>query len=243
METHSDETNVTTSNALDWGQEKPMNTSPVPSEEKRFDTTAIGSSVAQLLAGLAAIVLAIVGLAHVEPQYVLAIAVLVVGAALILQGGNTFLEFANLLPKQSARRVGQSAVGNSVNAEILAGFAGIILGILSLVSVFPDVLLPVAAIVFGGALIFTSGDVSRVNMLKVEQATTDETFQQLARQSFSMGGGPQALIGLTAIILGIVALAGYHWAVLSLVALLVLGAIVLISSTAITEGVLAVTET
>jgi hypothetical protein len=139
--------------------------------------------------------------------------------------------------------VGQSAVGNSVNAEILAGFAGIILGILSLVSVFPDVLLPVAAIVFGGALIFTSGDVSRVNMLKVEQATTDETFQQLARQSFSMGGGPQALIGLTAIILGIVALAGYHWAVLSLVALLVLGAIVLISSTAITDGVLAVTET
>jgi hypothetical protein len=58
-----------------------------------------------------------------------------------------------------------------------------------------------------------------------------------------MGGGPQALIGLTAIILGIVALAGYHWAVLSLVALLVLGAIVLISSTAITDGVLAVTET
>jgi hypothetical protein len=234
METHSDEMNVTTSEAPHPGQETPMNTSPVPSEEDRLDA-ASGSSLAQSLGGLAAIILAIVGLAHVVPQYMVAIAALAIGAALIFQGGNTFMEFSSLLPKLSAGRLGNATVGSSVSTEVLAGFTGIILGILALVTVTPDVLLPVAVIVFGAALIFTSGDVSRVSTLKLEQATSDETAQHVARQSFPMGGGTQALVGLTSVILGIIALIGYDWAVLSLVALLVMGVVVLVSSTAIME--------
>jgi hypothetical protein len=241
MERHSNGMNVPTSESPDWGQEKPMNTSPVPSEEHTLDS-ANGSSLAQSIGGLAAIVLAIVGLAHVLPHYMVAIGALVIGAAFIFQGGNTFTEFSNLLPRLSGGRSVNSTVGSSVGTEVLAGLAGIVLGILALVTVTPDVLLPIAVIVFGASLIFTSGDVSRVNALKLEQAAGDDTARQVARQSFSMGGGTQVFIGLASVVLGIIALVGYDWAVLSLVALLVIGVSVLISSTALLDKMMTFAE-
>jgi hypothetical protein len=234
MEMHSNQVNVPNSESPDWGQEDPMNTSPVPSEEHTLDA-ANGSSLAQSIGGLAAIILAIVGLAHVLPHYMVAIGALVIGAAFIFQGGNTFVEFSTLLPRQSGGRSGNSTVGSSVGTEVLAGVAGIVLGILALVTATPDVLLPIAVIVFGAALILTSGDVSRVNALRLERAAGDDTAHQVARQSFSTGGGTQVFIGLTSVVLGIIGLIGYDWAVLSLVALLVIGVSVLISSTALVD--------
>lgn len=60
------ETKDTTPYSPDWGQEAAMNTSPVKSEEHTLDVTT-GGSIAQSLGGLAAIVLAIVGLVHICP--------------------------------------------------------------------------------------------------------------------------------------------------------------------------------
>jgi hypothetical protein len=234
METHSNGMNVTTSEGPDWGQETPMNTSPVPSEQHPLDTEN-GGSLAQSVGGLAAIILAIVGLAHIVPQYMVAIAALTVGAAFIFQGGNTFMEYSNLLPKLSAGRWGKRNLGSSVSIEVLAGVAGIVLGVLALVTVSPTVLLPVAVIVFGSALIASSGDVSRLNALRIEQSSADDTVQQVARESFSMSGGTQVFIGLASVVLGIIALIGYDWTVLSLVALLVIGVAVLVSSTTIID--------
>jgi hypothetical protein len=211
-----------------------MNTLPASSDEHPLGTP-LGGSLAQSLGGLAAIILAIVGLARIFPQYMVAIAALVVGAAFIFQGGNTFMEYSRVLPKAFAGRGGRSMIGSGVSIDVLAGVAGIVLGVLALVTVTPTVLLPVAVIVFGAALIGSSGDTSRLNALKHEQSKADDTLEQVARESFSMGDGTQVFVGLASIVLGIIGLIGYDWTVLTLVALLIIGVAILVSSTAIID--------
>jgi hypothetical protein len=96
-------------------------------------------------------------------------------------------------------------------------------------------LFPVAVIVFGAALIGSSGYTSRLNALKHEQSKADDTLEQVARESFSMGDGTQVFVGLASIVLGIIGLIGYDWTVLTLVALLIIGVAILVSSTAIID--------
>ena len=218
----------------DSGQEKAMSTLPASSEE-HASGTEVGGSIAQSIGGLAAIILAILGLAQVFPQYMVAIAALVVGAALIFQGGNTVMEYSRVLPKTSAGPGGRSAIGSSVSVEVLAGVSGIVLGVLALVTVTPAVLLPVAVIVFGAALIASSGDSSRLNALRLAQSKADDTLQQVVRESFSINDGAQVFVGLASVVLGIIGLIGYDWTVLTLVALLVIGVSILVSSTAIID--------
>jgi len=232
------ETKDTTPYSPYWGQEAAMNTSPVKSEEHTLDVTT-GGSIAQSLGGLAAIVLAIVGLVHIVPHYMVAIACLTIGAGLIFQGGNISMEYSSLLSKMSQGRLESATVGGGISLEVLAGVAGIVLGVLALVTVSPAVLLPVAVIVFGAALIVSSGDVSRLNSLKLEYSGADDMLQRLARESLSVGSGTQIFIGLGSVVLGILGLIGYDWAVLTLVAFLAIGIAVLVSGTGVTDKMFA----
>jgi hypothetical protein len=215
-----------------------MNTSPVNSEEHTLDVTT-GGSIAQSIGGLAAIILAILGLVHIAPHYMVAIAALTLGAGLIFQGGNISMEYSSLLSRMSQGKLENAMVGGGISIEILAGVAGVVLGVLALVMVDPTVLLPVAVIVFGAALIVSSGDISRLNALKLEQSGADDVLQRLVRESLSVGSGTQIVIGLSSVVLGILALIGYDWAVLSLVALLAVGVAVLVSGTTVTDRMLA----
>jgi hypothetical protein len=228
------ETKDTTPYSPDWGQEAAMNTSPVKSEEHTLDVTT-GGSIAQSLGGLAAIVLAIVGLVHIVPHYMVAIACLTIGAGLIFQGGNISMEYTALLSRMSQGKLENATVGGGISIEILAGVAGLVLGVLALVAVSPTVLLPVAVIVFGAALIVSSGDISRLNSLKLENSGASDLLQRLARESLAVGSGTQIFIGLGSVVLGILALIGYDWMVLSLVALLAIGIAVLVSGTGVTD--------
>ena len=210
-----------------------MNTSPVTSEERPVEATAAGS-IATSIGGLAAIILAIVGLVHIAPTYVLAIAALVVGAALVFQGGDLFAQYSGLLAGMTQRRAETAPVGG-VGIGMLAGLVGIVLGILALVTVSPSVLLPIAVIVFGVALIGSSGDVTQLYTLKLQQSGADDNVQRMARESLALGSSTQTLIGLGGVVLGIVALVGLDWTVLSLVALLAFGIAVLVNSTGVTD--------
>jgi hypothetical protein len=216
-----------------------MNTSPVRSEEHPLDVTS-GSSIAQSIGGLAAVILAIVGLVNIAPHYMLAIAALTIGAGLIFQGGNISMEYSGLLSKMSRGKLENAAVGGGVSIEVLAGVAGIVLGVLGLLTVSPTVLLPVAVIVFGAALIVSSGDISRLNSLKLKESGADDSVQRIARESMSVGSSTQVFIGLGSVVLGILALIGYDWTVLSLVALLAIGIAVLVSGTGIMDRMMTV---
>jgi hypothetical protein len=234
MAAHPDEANEQTSDSPDSGQEKTVNTSPVPSEEQTVDTAA-GGSLGQSVGGLAAIILAIVGLAHIFPQYMVAIAALTIGAAFVLAGGNTAMEYSRYLPKTSSGSPRRPSAGSSVSVEVLAGVAGIVLGVLALVTITPTVLLPVAVIVFGAALVASNGDVSRLNALKLDRSSAESRHQQAGRESFSPGDGTRVFIGLVSVVLGILALIGFDWTVLTLVALLIIGVSVLVSSTPLVD--------
>jgi hypothetical protein len=211
-----------------------MNTSPVKSEGHALDITT-GGSIAQSIGGLAAVILAILGLVNIAPHYMLAIAALTIGAGLVFQGSNISMEYSTLLSRISSGKLENSTVGGGISIEVLAGVAGIVLGVLGLLAVSPTVLLPVAVIVFGTALIVSSGDLSRLNSLKLEHSGVDEDVQRAARESLSVGNGTQVFIGLGTVVLGILGLIGYDWVVLSLVALLAIGIAVLVSGTGVTS--------
>jgi hypothetical protein len=77
-------------------------------------------SIGEAIASIVAIVLTILGLAHVAPTFLVAIATIAFGAALLLHGGTTLGEYARLA---SPGGEGTSAVlsGGSLSAVLIAG--------------------------------------------------------------------------------------------------------------------------
>lgn len=105
-------------------------------EEFRHSSTA---SFVDAAVGLGGVLLAILGLVNVAPDYMAAIATLAVGAALAFEGAAF-----------EARTGGSSA-------EFAAGTAGIVLGILAILGIVPLILMPVAVLVFSAGLLLMAG--------------------------------------------------------------------------------------
>lgn len=164
---------------------------------------AAGSSSAEAIAGVGAIILAVLGLARIAPQYMAPIATIAVGVAFWLRGGAEAIRFSTF--SGSLQRTEEF---RGMSNEFFAGAAGIILGILSLLGIAPAVLLSVAIIVYGAALLLGGNVMAQ----------------------FASGSG-QILVGLTAVILGILSLVGFNPIALMLVALLTLGFSLLFSGT------------
>lgn len=192
---------------------------------------AIGS-YSEALVGIAAIVLTILGLARVAPIFLVAIATIAVGAALVAHSINLIREFVRLL----AQSTGISAW----SLELLGGAAGIVLGILALLNVAPVDLVAIAAIAYGGAFVIGSGSASRVALAKVELSNEDQVARRLANEIITSSAASQALSGLAAIVLGILALAGFSPVILVLVALLALGTVIFLNSAAIGGAVFSI---
>lgn len=119
-----------------------------------------GGMTVEILAGGAAIVLGILGLIGFAPEVLLPCAILAVGAALILSAGgsqrlNTLKVQAAQLP-QMAQSVAQSAVIGAITAQVLAGGAAIVLGILALTTSHAAVLTLVGLLVLGAATAMSS---------------------------------------------------------------------------------------
>jgi len=82
------------------------------------------------------------------------------------------------------------------------------------------VLLPAAIIVYGAALLLSSGATARLNSLAVTGPGVHEIARHVAREAVFAAGSAQVLIGLSGVILGILALVGFTPLILSLVVLL-----------------------
>jgi hypothetical protein len=124
----------------------------------------------------------------------------------------------------------------------LTGAAGIVLGTLSLLGIFPQSLISISVIAFGGALLLSSTSVWHLYRLKnachqIGAASPVSGGDILAGEMTSGSAALQCLAGLAAIVLGILAVTGNNPAVLSLVALLVLGAAVLLTGSTLTATV------
>jgi hypothetical protein len=211
-------------------------TQPVLAEERRGGQAVVASgSMIQVIGGIAAVVLAILGLSHVVPFYLAAIATIVVGAGLLFQGGSLAAGF-----EQFAEQSGeQEGMGGGMTVEFMGGVSGIVLGILALLDIVPTVLLGAAAIVFGATLIL--GSLATAQMRSMIPSPHLATARSVASGSLIAVAGGQTLVGVAAIVLGILTLVYFtslvSWSLI-LVAMLIVGAAMLCSGAAITGKVL-----
>jgi hypothetical protein len=193
-----------------------------------------GGLLIEAAGGIAVIVLAIIGLARAGDGVMTSIATIVLGVALLAEGGAIAAEFSKLLSAATGGTLGAMELGSGMTTEIFAGGAAIVLGILGLVGLVPMVLLPAAVIAVGGGLVLTSGAVARLNQLRVQATGVSEMAQRVSQAAVSGAVATQILAAIAAIVLGILALVSTsHAAILTLVGLLVLGAAVALSGAAL----------
>jgi hypothetical protein len=200
--------------------------------------SAAGAAAIEALDGIGVTVLAILGLAHVAPVFLAGIAAIVAGVALMAQGTAIATEYARMLTGR-AELVTPLGASSAWSLELLAGVAGVVLGILALLNIVPVDLLAVSVIAFGAALILSSGPMAQIAFFR---ATTvpplDERVRILATQGASTSAVSQGMVGLAAVVLGILALAGLVPLTLTLVAFLVIGLFLLINGSTVSSMML-----
>ncbi len=189
--------------------------------------SAAGAAAIEAVAGIAVIVLTILGLARIAPVLLVAVATIIAGVALISQGATIAAEYARMLNVRTDL-VAPLGTSSSWSLALLAGAAGIVLGILALLTVSPTELVAIAVIAFGGGLILSSGPTAQIAVLKVSGQAADDRLRRMAAEATTTSAVSQGLVGLGAVILGILALAGFATLTLILIALLTIGVFLLV---------------
>jgi len=200
--------------------------------ERSITQKAVGAgSLAGTIAGIGAIVLAIVGLAGVFPGFFMSISTIVVGGAFLFLGGAIAARW-RLLTTPETGATESAVVGGGMSTEFVAGIIAVVLGIISLAGVVPAALVSVGAIVVGGALVLSTNSLARMSALLFFRS--EETSVADARhEEINAAASVQILFGIAAIALGIAALAGVFPIALNLVAMLLLGICAMLNSSSI----------
>jgi len=159
-----------------------------------------GGSSLEAMAGLVAVVISVLGIAGYDPITMGAIAVIAIGLALVAQGGAIVARWRDALRRLDGTRYDRNELLGGIGTEVFGGVVGIVLGILVLAGVSPVVLLPVAAIVFGGALLL--GGAAQPELSAIAGPANRTSIQEAVEAS----GGIMVLIGIGAAVLGILAL-------------------------------------
>ena len=190
-----------------------------PHERETAFKWVAGGSLMEAVGAIATIALAIVGLAGIFSPTMAAIATIVIGAALLIEGGS--FGAAQYVPRVGeGGRAAEAFETPDTSAAFLGGVAAIILGILALLGVASLTLMSVAAIVLGASFLLSG----------VAQSG-----------AFPAAATGHTMVGLASAVLGILAVVGLSSLVLVLVALLVLGGGALFSGSV--QGTRAVAET
>ena len=202
-------------------------------DEKLSAEFIFGGAMAETITGAAVVVISILGLVGFMPMVMLSIAIMGLGLSFLFEGGAVASRLSNLLSEASEGRVDIAELGGGLSAEFIAGFGGIALGILSLVHIVPMVLAPIAAIVFGGALVIGSGVKIRVNHLTISDRKEHRLIRDIAHEVLIAASGVEILVGMGAMALGILGVIHIIPVELSLVAVLSIAGMVLFAGTAL----------
>lgn len=171
------------------------------------EQVTVGGSTAEALAGLGAVVLAILALIGLLPVTLTAIATIAIGAGLFLRGSAISSRLNSLRHDVYAGRPEPVRPSRSnLTIEMLGGLACIALGILALLRLGPAALLPIAAIVFGGTLILSAGVTSRLAELETWRTNADVRTREVEREAARGAAGTEVLVGIGAVVLGILTL-------------------------------------
>lgn len=180
-----------------------------------------GGSLTQSVAGAGAVVLAVLGLVGVLPVLLVSIAAIGAGLALLVGSAALAGRYGRILGER------QREVTGGMGFAALAGLAGLVLGLLALLGVGGIHLLAISAIVLGGALLFESGGLSRLEWLvrRNEPVTSGRSMEDMVYLS----SGADVLVGAGVVVLGILALSGVDPLTLVLVSMLGIGSAALLT--------------
>jgi hypothetical protein len=216
--------------------------------ENTFQEAATYGGLVDAIGGVATIVLAVIALSGVSQPMLGAVATIVFGAALLIQGGTMLTEYTKLiLPLGAGDAADEVMGGGGLSALFLVGASGIVLGVLALLNIAPPTLVAAAIIAFGGAMILSSNSVwhlyrAKQALHRLGAARMHSVGEVLAGEMASGSAALQCLAGLAAIVLGILAVTGTNSMVLTLIGLLVLGATVLLTGSTLTGTVMGFME-
>jgi hypothetical protein len=190
-----------------------------------------GGSTLETLGGLAAVILAIIGFSH-RPIEMAAIATLAIGVALLSQGASVMARWQQTAQKLEGTRPDRQEIVEGVSTEVFGGVVGIVLGVVALLGINPGVMLPVAAIVYGGALLL--GGAAQPDLVYL----APERNPRVARATYSAiqaSGSMMVLVGVASAVLGILGLLEVGPALsFALVAMLAIGFSLVIAGGALT---------
>lgn len=174
--------------------------------DRRAVGTVAGGAGVMTFGGLAVAVLGILALIGLIPVILVAIAGIVFGVAMLLEGmtiAGEYQKLARWVTESSAERI---EIGGGAGVELLVGLAAIAMGILSLIGIAPAILIPVLIITGGAGLILSAGSMQRLNDLHIEAGPWDEMVRLVAHESMAGGAIAQTLGGIAALVLGILSL-------------------------------------
>ncbi|HVW29776.1 MAG TPA: hypothetical protein VHC69_30640 [Polyangiaceae bacterium] len=124
-------------------------------ERNKLGAVVGGGASVEAIAGLAAVTLAVLALAGVLSFYMLTIAMIVAGAALLVDGisvGAAYRELRRAHAVQEGKR-DLVPVSTGLSAQVLGGAIAVIVGILGLLGSFSATMTAIAVIVLGTALL------------------------------------------------------------------------------------------
>jgi hypothetical protein len=192
-----------------------------------------GRTMSQGMFGGIALVLGIVGLAiagshHGVEMYLSAVAQISLGVALIVFGMALAMAYIRL-----ADQVEDTGTVTGTTADMFLGGAVVVLGVLALLSVASEILIPVAVIVVGVGMILNSAAAVRAATLETEMTGARSPARRVSEELVFATSSIRAVAGIAVAILGIIALTGASAMVLTLAAAIIAGAAMLLGSTSL----------
>ena len=174
--------------------------------EPRALAVVAASSSIKTIGGIAVAVLAILALIGIIPRIFMAIAGIVFGAAMLFEGLGITGEYRKLARWLADTSPERFELAGSTGIEVAVGVATIALGILALIGIEPDTLIPVLIITGGAGLMIAVGTVHRLNDLRLTTLGVSDIGRRLHNEWIAGGAIVQTLAGLAALVLGILSL-------------------------------------
>ena len=204
--------------------ERPLTTK----DEKVTEQVLTGGTTAEAVAGIAGVVLAVIGLATFWSYTMCGIAAIAIGVGLLLHGGAIAARWNQAMHRLDVNgRYDRTELAGGVGTEVIGGAAGIVLGVLAVAGIHGPTLLPVAAIVFGAALLLGGAAQPELENLAPEY---EPRFRRMTHQAIEASSGVMVMVGIAAAVLGILALLKVSSVItLSLVAMLCVGGALLLA--------------
>ncbi|HLI63310.1 MAG TPA: hypothetical protein VKV05_07905 [Terriglobales bacterium] len=189
----------------------------------KFREMGMGVAGEEAGEGLALVVLAILALAGIEPMLLNSIAVIVAGIALAVEGAMLSARYAKALAKAAPQAVDARALSGGMSSSLVAGLAGIVLGILAILSIAPETLIGVALIAFGAAVLFDYMARVQIRALRMVGEGASGESARIAISAASSTNTAGVLIAAGLVTLGILVLAHAAPEILASAAFLGLG--------------------